>query len=67
MLVEKNFVLGNGWKKVSFGTIKNIRIILKCEFWDFFYFLFHELFSTIGNSQLGNINQLGNIIIYLEA
>jgi len=23
MLVEKNFVLGNGWrKKVSFGTIK---------------------------------------------
>ena len=27
MLVEKNFVPGNGWKKVSFGTTKNIRII----------------------------------------
>ena len=45
MLVEKNFVPGNGWKKVSFGTMKNIRIISVVNFEILHFFMTKSLIS----------------------
>lgn len=61
MLVEKNFVPGNGWKKVSFGTMKNIRIILDVNIGFFPIFMEKDKLET--QISLKHRYEFGNIDI----